>query len=221
MTRPLLARLALACLLLPAAMAVRAQSMPLAVSPVVIHLEAGTDYGQIDIGNRGDAATGMEVEVVRMRWDGNAEAYEPTRDFIITPPAFRLDSGKNRLLRFRYAGVRGEDEAAYRIFIRQLPEGSTVAGGVGMVVKVGVPVFVLPRSPRPALALSAGDNPQLRNTGNVTLTVRELVGAGCPGEPFKVGQRLFPGQARSLAGRPLACVSNAQTDRGPVALAAR
>lgn len=211
----------LAALCLLAAMAVHAQVAPIAVAPVVVRLEPGADYGQIDISNRGTGPTGLEVSVVRMRWNGTAEEYTPTGDFVFSPPSLRLEGGKSRLLRFRYVGARGDTEAAYRMFIRQLPDDSRAPDQIVMLVNLGVPVFVSPAVAKPALSLlRENDTTLLRNVGNVTLTVTELVGEGCPGSAFAVGARLLPEQGRMLKDKPLPCVSRAMTDRGAVVLAA-
>jgi fimbrial chaperone protein len=212
-------RLAALCLLTAAA--AHAQVAPIAVAPVVVRLQPGTDYGQVDISNRGSLPTGLEVSMVRMRWNGSAEEYTPTGDFVFSPPSLRLEGGKNRLLRFRYVGTRGDTEAAYRLFIRQLPDDSRAPDQIVMLVNLGVPVFVDPPAARPALSLSReNDAATLRNVGNVTLTVTELAGEGCPAGAFAVGARLLPDQARPLKDKPLPCVSRALTDRGPVVLAA-
>lgn len=212
----------LAALLLLAAGWAPAQVAPIAVAPVVVKLDAGTDYGQLDISNRGVSATGLEVSVVRMRWNGHAEEYTPTGDFVFSPPSLQLEAGKNRLLRFRYVGTRGDTEAAYRVFIRQLPDATRAPDQIVMLVNLGVPVFVAPIAAQPALALAReNDAAVLRNTGNVTLTVNELVGEGCPGGAFAVGARLMPEQTRALKDKPLPCVSRAMTDRGAVVLAPR
>jgi hypothetical protein len=89
-----------------------------------------------------------------------------------------------------------------------------------MLVNLGVPVFVAPTAAKPALSLvQENEAALLRNVGNVTLTVNELVGEGCPGSAFTVGARLLPTQTRVLKEKPLSCVSRAMTDRGTVVLA--
>ncbi len=211
-------QLAAACLLL-ASETGYAVDIPVAVAPVTVRMDAGSDYGSVSVSNRGDASTGIEVDLVRMTWVDGREVYAATQDFVFSPPAFRLAGGGNRLLRFRFTGNRSDNEQIYRLFVRQLPEATGPTDQIRFVVNLGVPIFVAPLVVRPALALTeSGGGVELRNTGNVTLTVRHLEGPGCPGLPFKVETRLFPAQSRQLPDRPLPCVASALTDRGAVPL---
>ncbi len=94
-----------------------------------------------------------------------------------------------------------------------------------MVFKLGVPIFIAPLSPRPSLMLvrSTGPDrpPELHNTGNVTLTVVELDGQGCPAGPQKVLARLSPEQKLVLRDSVMSCTTSARTDLGVVQLTAR
>ncbi len=201
----------------------RAHAAPVAVSPVVFKMDAATNFGALRVGNPGESQAGVEIEAVRVRLDGGREVYEPAEEFTVTPPSFLLKAGENRLVRFRYSGPRTAMEGVYRIFVRQLPDKGMA--GVSFAVNIGVPVFIAPTSAQPALALGPVVNPaegvpagsmQLRNTGNVTVTVGQLEGANCLAQPVKVGTRLFPKQAVTLAEKPAACPLTAQSDRGPI-----
>ncbi len=190
---------------------------PVAVSPVSIKLDNGTDFGNLRVGNPGASQTGVEIEVVRVRIEGGREAYEPASEFIVSPPSFMLQPGDNRLMRFRFTGRRTATEGVYRIFVRQLPDRSS--GAINFAVNIGVPVFVAPTSAQPALVIDpTPEGARLRNSGNVTLTVRDIEGCA---QPLKVAARLFPQQAVALADGDLACLQTAQSDRGPIGLAPR
>ncbi|AYQ28962.1 MULTISPECIES: molecular chaperone [unclassified Polaromonas] len=220
MTRHLQWLLALGCLLPPGA-ACLAAGIPMAVSPVSVKLEIASEYAGVNVSNRGEEATGVQAEILLVRWVAGQEQYEPTSDFVVSPPAFRLQAGKDRMVRFRYSGPRENTERFYRLFVRQLPETST-AGQVNMVFNLGIPIFVAPHQSRPGLSLagtSGGAGAELHNTGNVTLSVAHLEGKGCPSGPQKVASRLAPGQKFVLRADSPLCATAAQTDRGLIPLA--
>jgi P pilus assembly chaperone PapD len=208
--------LATAALLLPFA-ASAAGSVPLGVAPVSVKMDTSADYAAVEVSNRGETATGIEVEILRVRWVNGQEQYEATEDFVVSPAAFRLAADKNRMVRFQYTGRRQSSEGFYRLFIRQLPE-SRPDSQINMVFNVGVPVFVAPVESRPGLRVSNGtvtsDRAELRNTGNVTLKISQLEGKNCPPAALKLVARLAPDQKLPLEAGLSQCATGAQTDRG-------
>ena len=198
-----------------------AVNLPLAVSPVVVKMNAVTAFSSVSVGNRGNQATGIEVEVLRVKWVDGQEQYEASTDFIVSPPTFRLLANKDRLVRFRYSGQRSDTEGFYRLFIRQLPE-ETVANQINLVVNLGVPIFVAPLTSKPALAvtISAAESKTyaLRNTGNVTLNILTLEGENCLLAQQKVLPRLSPGQQTLISADLAQCATAAKTDQGLILL---
>lgn len=203
-------------LLMPFA-AVHAQgSIPIAVAPVSVKMDTATEYGSVEVSNRGEQATGVEIEVMRVIWVDGQEKYLPTKDFVVSPPAFRIQPSKGRAVRFRYTGAREDTEGFYRLFVRQLPE-SLGDNQVSMVFNLGVPVFIAPITSRPALVMAPNE---LRNTGNVTLSVSQVDGQGCPDLPQKVQARIAPQQKLAFKTDLSKCATAVQTDRGLITLAA-
>ncbi len=222
------------CLLLMAcACALNATAgMPIAVAPVVIKLDKTTDFSSVEVFNRGNQATGIEVEVLKVKWHDGNEQYEATNDFVVSPPAFRVAGEKSRMIRFHYSGQRQNMEGFYRLFIRQLPEAST-SSQVEMIFNIGIPIFIAPLTAQPGLSISSSANPgtavagttvanaitaELRNTGNVTLTVFELEGTSCTGGPQKVAARISPAQKFRLPTDVSRCATAARTDSGRIPL---
>jgi P pilus assembly chaperone PapD len=200
------------------------QAIPIAVAPVVVQMDTGTAFSAVQVSNRGDRPTSVETAMVKVKWVDGHELYEPTSDFTVSPPVFRLQAGKSRMIRFKYAGQRQDSEGFYRLFIHQLPE-NTESSQVSIIFNLGVPIFIAPLSAHPALSLDvrAGqDKPaELHNTGNVTLTVIALEGQDCPSSPHKVMFRLSPAQKLVLKDALPSCVTSARTDQGVIRLAAR
>lgn len=195
----------------------QAATTPIAVAPVVVRLDPATDIAGVEVSNRGELPSGIEVEVMRVKWLNGAEQYEATTDFVVSPPAFRLQGGKSRMVRFKYAGQRSDAEGFYRLFLRQLPQ-EKVDNEISMVFNIGVPVFIAPLQARPALQL-VGSASELRNTGNVTVTVLHLESKACAA-PLKLVARVAPEQKLSLNADQLRCATHAHTDRGLLPLAA-
>lgn len=212
-------RLALAGLfglLLPLSVA-QANNVPIGVAPIMVRLDVATDIAGVEVSNRGDTASGVEVEIMRVKWVNGVEQYEPTQEFVVSPPSFRLLAGKGRMVRFKYSGPRHESEGFYRLFIRQLPPEKS-DNQINMVFNIGVPVFIAPTKSTPGLEMSATGS-ELRNTGNVSLTVLRLEGKDCA-NPVSVTARIAPGQKLGIAAAQARCANVAQTDRGSIALSA-
>jgi P pilus assembly chaperone PapD len=215
---------AAAAFLMPLAFGQSAAAIPIAVAPVVVQMDTVTEFSAVQVSNRGDRPTSVETAMVKVKWVDGREVYEPTSDFTVSPPVFRLQGGKSRMIRFKYAGQRQDSEGFYRLFIHQLPE-KTEGSQVSIIFNLGVPIFIAPLSSRPALMLDASggqDKPaELHNTGNVTLTVIALEGQDCPSSPHKVMLRLSPAQTLVLKDAVPSCVTRARTDQGVIRLAAR
>lgn len=214
-----------ACALLPLFSAHGAVgSIPLAVAPVIVKMDAAAEFAAVEVSNRGDQGTGIEAQMVRVRWVDGREQYEVTPDFVVSPAAFRLAAAKGRMVRFRYSGVRQDTEGFYRLFLHQLPEAAP-GNQINMVVNLGIPVFIAPLVARPALAMArqTGTAPvsELRNTGNVTLNVYRLEGAGCPEEAHALLGRISPEQKMTLNIDVSQCATGVHTDRGLIALTQR
>lgn len=215
---------AAAAFLMPLAFGQGVQAIPIAVAPVVVQMDTVTEFSAVQVSNRGDRSTSVETAMVKVKWVDGRELYEPTSDFTVSPPVFRLQGGKSRMIRFKYAAQRQDSEGFYRLFIHQLPE-KTEGSQVSIIFNLGVPIFIAPLSSRPALMLDASggqDKPaELHNTGNVTLTVIALEGQDCPSSPHKVMLRLSPAQTLVLKDAVPSCVTRARTDQGVIRLAAR
>lgn len=195
--------------------AAQANNVPIAVAPVTVRLDVATDIAGVEVSNRGETPSGVEVEIMRVKWVNGLEQYEPTQDFVVSPPSFRLLPSKGRMVRFKYNGARHEMEGFYRLFIRQLPPEQS-DNQINMVFNIGIPVFIAPIKATPALEMSASGG-ELRNTGNVTLTVLRLEGKDCA-SPLPVTARISPGQKLGIVASQARCATVAQTDKGSIAL---
>ncbi len=194
----------------------------LAVLPVGLSLAAGHDRAAITITNQGSETVAMQVETVSWTQSGSEDHYSPTRDLLVNPPLFRLPPGSSQVLR---VGLRrspaGEREAAYRLFLREVPTpapaGDADSGGahIRVLLELRLPVYVTPakivsnQQWHGRRSADGGIAVEVANTGNVHLVVSELklrpAGAAPDAPPFataKAGASIFPGQSRAWSMRP-------------------
>lgn len=227
-----------ACLLFSAAVL----AADISVMPVGLTLSAQQDRQAITVTNQGKERVTIQVDKVVWTQTNGQDKYAPTQDLLVNPPLFSILPGGSQILRVGLIRPpNGEKEAAYRIFLREVPLGPGGAaslrnadnGQVRMMLEIRLPIYVTPtkivrtqewhaqRNVDGSIALD------VVNTGNVHLVVGELqlfladAVAGQP--PFaitKTSSAVFPGQSRRWEMRfdqPLTSqriVLEVTTDRG-------
>lgn len=195
-------------------LAAAAHGANIAVLPVGLGLGSGHDRGAITVTNQGAEAVAVQVETMSWTQVGSEDHYAPTRDLLVNPPLFRLAPGSSQVLR---VGLRqtptGEREAAYRLFLREVPTpaAETDSGGasIRVLLELRLPVYVAPakvvsaQSWQGRRAADGSIAVELVNTGSVHLVVSELKlrPAGAAHEApalaaAKAGASVFPGQRR-------------------------
>lgn len=168
----------------------------------------------------------MQVEVVSWTQSDGEDHYLPTRDLLVNPPLFTVPPGRSQVLR---VGLRrppsGEREAAYRLFLREVPPPGLVkaepaASGQGKVLvllQMRLPVYVPPVnvvSAQQWQAVRTEDGAirvKLNNSGNVHVVVNQLklrpADAGAETAPLaatSASAAVLAGQSRSWLMRPQA-----------------
>jgi fimbrial chaperone protein len=126
----------------------------LRVAPVLLDLRAPTAASTIRIWN--DAARPMNVQIRVFRWTqrNGADAYEPTRDVVASPPMTTLRPGAENLVRIvRTSKQPLTGEESYRLIVDEVPDPSRrAAGTVVLVLRHSIPVFFTPSEPAGATA---------------------------------------------------------------------
>lgn len=160
-----------------------AWSAEIGVLPVGLSLSAARDRGAITVSNRGKEPVVMQVQTVAWTQSDGQDRYQPSRDLLVNPPLFKLPPGGDQVLR---VGLRqppgGEREAAYRLFLREVPSAPATGAqtGVRVLLELRLPVYVEPARPLSVQQWSARHGPdgglvvEVFNTGNVHLAVRGL-----------------------------------------------
>jgi fimbrial chaperone protein len=67
---------------------------------------------------------------------------EPTEDIVFFPTLLTLKPKESRRVRVASATPQGVREKTYRIFVEELPPAENIAGGVRVLTKMGIPIFV-------------------------------------------------------------------------------
>jgi fimbrial chaperone protein len=156
----------------------KAQAGGFDVAPISLTLSAKAANGMLVVTNRSKEP--LRFHVSASAWDQTPEGemvLTPTRDIMFFPAMLTLNPQESRNLRVGVVAKPGTTEKTYRVFVQELPALATAeqqgGGTVGMLVKLGIPVFLEPTAaPKAAPSVSALQlqGPKfsfnLNNTGN-------------------------------------------------------
>jgi fimbrial chaperone protein len=179
-----------------------------AVSPVRLDLAPGARATSITLSNSGDIEKTVQVEAFRWTQVDGEDRYEPVTDLVVNPPVFKLSPRGRQVIRagFRGGAPSNGEESAYRLYFQELADDrSAVEGGLRMLLRIGVPLFVAPASTAPAATawrvIGAGtDDAQLEvsNHGNTHLRLSNVAVHDSAGRIFDLPgfAYVLPGQSR-------------------------
>ena len=128
------------------------------VSPVRATLSANQKIETITVRNTGTEPMSVQLEVMSWSQQDGEDVFTATREVLANPPIFTVPPGGSQLIR---AGLRRAPDArrelTYRIFLQELPPPpSPDFNGAKMLMRVSLPVFVLPEvATQPALRWQA------------------------------------------------------------------
>lgn len=210
----------------------------LSVSPVLVNMGAGQHSTAITLSNGGDQPQRIQAEVFRWTRVDGEDVLKADSQTLLNPPLFEMAPGGSQIVRlgFRRGALPPPDrESAYRVFFQEVPRTGAEPGAgtvtrLQMVLRIGVPMFMAPAAPRPALEWSASAKAgklklQLDNRGNIHVRVSKLrvshppAGAEQAVEGFFY---VFPGEtqvwtlAAGTAGARGPLLLDALTDNGSV-----
>jgi fimbrial chaperone protein len=204
------------------------------VNPVRATLSAKQPVGSLVVRNNGSEATVVQLETVSWSQQDGKDVYTPTKEILATPPIFTVPAGGSQVVR---VGMRrtadSQREIAYRLFLQEVPPAKTDVQGLRVVLRIGVPVFVLPPAAvAPVLRWHASRTPEgalkvsLTNNGNAHIQVassRLMLSSGQPLATQNVAAYVLSGQSREwlykvtkLPARGAALRVAAHTDAGDV-----
>lgn len=175
----------------------------LEVNPVRLTLSAAQPVAALTVRNAGTQPASLHLQVMAWTQAGAADHYAATRELLATPPIFTLAPGAVQTVRVGLRrAVDPERELAYRLYLQEIPDSGAANGtGVRIALRIGVPVFVSPRTPAaPLLRWRAQRDADAivldaQNTGNAHARVVELqLRSGSRTVAEATGAYLLPGQ---------------------------
>lgn len=179
--------------LLPAA----ASAASLQIAPLLIELP-GQGAATINLRNLGSRPIQSQIRIFRWTSVEGKDQLTPTDDVVVSPPMTTLrGNGDYRVRIVRRNGAPVAREESYRVLIDELPNASTVTGGVAVLLRQSIPVFVSPPDAGPpALKWSASIE-----GGKLRLTLSNSGGRRVRVARLSIGKTVI---AQGLAGYALA-----------------
>lgn len=116
------------------------------ISPIRVNLSAAQLSESVTISNPQDGAIVVQVSAVKWSQADGKDIYEPTRDILVSPPVATIRPGESQIVRVAVRALpKGDNEAAYRIFIQDVPSPENAESKqqkINVSLRLSVPVFV-------------------------------------------------------------------------------
>lgn len=199
---------ALACALLGFT-AGAAQAAGLSVSPVMLDLSAKRPITAVTVGNQDAMEKVIQAEVQLWRRENGKDILESSEDLTVSPPMFRVASGKKQVVR---VGLTGDDapsdaERTYRLILQELPQpgDETTPGQLRMLLRMSMPIFIAPAGKHPQTLetqlLTAADGKlqlKIANRGRLHARILKMSLQPVSGEALDIDEPayVFPGEER-------------------------
>lgn len=122
--------------------------------PMSIVLDSEPMRGALTIINSGEEKVIVQLQLMKWVQDGQgSDVYEPTKDLVFYPQIISIAAGKEGTVRVGYDQPGPPSgERSYRLFVQELPVRKPGEKVVRIALRVGIPVFIAPRNPRPMLS---------------------------------------------------------------------
>ena len=181
-----------------------ASAASIEVNPVRLTLSAAQPVAALTVRNAGTQPVGLHLQVMAWTQVNATDQYAATRELLVTPPIFMLAPGAAQTVRVGLRrAIDAERELAYRLYVQEIPDSAAPQGsGVRIALRIGVPVFVPPRTPAaPLLSWRAKQEASgivlhTENAGKAHARIVELkLIAGSQTVAETSGAYVLPGQA--------------------------
>jgi len=228
--------LAAAVLLLASLVPAAVNAGSFGVNPVSLTIPAGTTSTSLVLENRGEGALVVQAELLAWSQKDGKDALADSSDLIVSPPIVKVAPGASQTIRVGLMRAADpERELTYRLFLQEIvPPPAPNQTGVNVALRIGMPIFVLPRGPSsPQLAWDATrvDDQTIRlalsNSGNAharAIDCRLVAEDGSIVSDTKLAGYVLQRQTRAweipATGHRVGGVLklDARTDRGPVSV---
>lgn len=127
------------------------------VMPLRMELQPGRMTGAVTLTNNGDAPVSVQAQLKQWTQHDGRDRLDEVAHAVATPPVFTLAPKSRQVVR---VGVlvppHATTEQTFRLLLTELPASAAPAGGqVATLLQLSLPVFVAPRTPPPAVPLTA------------------------------------------------------------------
>jgi fimbrial chaperone protein len=120
----------------------RAQA--LSVSPVNLVLLSGDRSAILTLTNKGENETTVQIRIFAWNQQDDKDQLTETAAIMAGPPMATIAPGGNQIIRLLLRQPAQGREATYRILVDQIPPAVKTGGGLQMVLRLSIPVFVQP-----------------------------------------------------------------------------
>ena len=183
---------------LVAALLALSPSMPasaatFSVNPTQIFLSGKTTTALLTIKNDSDQPVRFQLSAYAWAQSGTGEMQlDETDDVVFFPALLTLGPKAERRVRIGSPVAAASHERTYRIFVEELPAADAAPGGVRVLTKMGIPIFIRPAKATAAATLAdlGLQNGELRfnvaNSGSVHFVPGRVIvrGVTAAGEPL-------------------------------------
>jgi fimbrial chaperone protein len=154
--------------------------------PMSILLDSEPRRGTLTIINSGEEKVTLQLQLMKWGQDEKGrDFYEPTKDLVFYPQIVSIAAGKQGTVRVGYDKPGALSvEKSYRLFVQELPVRKPGEKVVRIALRVGIPVFIAPKDPRPLLSYEdtrvADGRLQVtfKNSGNAHSMIQKISVAG-------------------------------------------
>ena len=115
------------------------------LAPTRAELSATKKIETFTLTNNDKATKLMQVEVYLWQQQDNQNVLTPTKDILVTPPIFKLQSGQYQVVRtFFKPPVTGTLEQSYRVIFKEIAhlDEANKNNAVTVLINMSVPVFI-------------------------------------------------------------------------------
>lgn len=114
------------------------------VAPIRIEMDREHPTGVLTLHSDSDAPVTVQVQAVSWSQADGEDAYQPTRELLVTPPVFVVAPNGEQIVRVARRGAASDGvERAYRVFFEEVPATAQPGfNGLKVALRIGLPVFV-------------------------------------------------------------------------------
>jgi len=157
------------------------------VNPIKVFFRDGAKTSAIEVTNNA-VSEKVTLQMKGVKWTQDStgkDVYEDAAELVIFPKIVTLDPNEKKIIRLGYQGVPIADrEAAYRIFLEELPVDKPGELGLKVALKLSVPIFLVPKKENKdwvleeASAKKGAASVIVKNNGNTHLIVTKVTAKG-------------------------------------------